>query len=58
MTTIHFDNAPPAAIAALFRRRDVTLTDPLPAITLDPSQYAVLVAADQMGRLAAKEAAQ
>ena len=58
MTTIHFDAAPPSAIAAQFRRRDVTLADPLPVITLDPSEYAVLVAADQMGRLAAKEAAQ
>lgn len=59
MTTIHFDNAPPAAIAALFRRRDVSLVRPAyREITLDPSEYAVLVAADQMGRLAAKEAAQ
>lgn len=54
----NFDHAYQAAIAAAFRRRNVALADPLPVITLDPSEYAVLVAADQMGRLAAKEAAQ
>lgn len=55
----NFDHAYQAAIAAAFRRRNVSLTRPgYREITLDPSEYAVLVAADQMGRLAAREAAQ
>lgn len=52
----NFDHAYQAVIAALFRRRNVALADPLPVITLDPSEYAVLsdlTAAKQTGRLPA-----